>query len=139
MFVMQLVNFVTVFQVKVIDRSSIVTTDSETKVSQPSSLQELIDKETGKHQLNRMHCNSSISHSLKFKLFRVIVFDIKIVMSLQPTIPTGDALCGHLVQKMWYGCMPRHLRRWKLIVLQDLWHNMWNIFLDNHLHSSLRF
>nr|CAB3471734.1 unnamed protein product [Digitaria exilis] len=32
--------------VKVIDRSSIVTTDAETKVSQPSSLQELIDKET---------------------------------------------------------------------------------------------
>ncbi|KAF8714287.1 hypothetical protein HU200_027746 [Digitaria exilis] len=33
-------------KVKVIDRSSIVTTDAETKVSQPSSLQELIDKET---------------------------------------------------------------------------------------------
>nr|CAB3475756.1 unnamed protein product [Digitaria exilis] len=32
--------------VKVIDRSSIVTTNAETKVSQPSSLQELIDKET---------------------------------------------------------------------------------------------
>ena len=53
MFVMQLVNFVTVFQVKVIDRSSIVTTDAETKVSQPSNLQEL-----------------------KFKLLRVSVFDI---------------------------------------------------------------
>ncbi|PAN32934.2 hypothetical protein PAHAL_5G521100 [Panicum hallii] len=33
-------------KVKVIDRSSIVTTEAETKVSQPSSLQELIDKET---------------------------------------------------------------------------------------------
>ena len=139
MFVMQLVNFVTVFQVKVIDRSSIVTTDAETKVSQPSSLQELIDKETGKHQPNRMQCNGSVSHSLKFKLLRVSVFDVQIVMFLQPTIPMGDALCGHLVQKMWYGSMPRHLRRWKLIVLQDLWHNMWNIFLDNHLQSCLRF
>ena len=76
MFVMQLVNFVTVFQVKVIDRSSIVTTDSETKVSQPSSLQELIDKETGKRQPNRMQCSDSVSHSLKFKLLRVSVFDI---------------------------------------------------------------
>jgi hypothetical protein len=44
-------------QVKVIDRSAIVTTDAETKVSQPSSLQELIDKETGKCQVNyTMHC-----------------------------------------------------------------------------------
>lgn len=58
---MQLINFVTVIQVKVIDRSSIVTTDAETKVSQPSSLQELIDEETGKRQLNRMQCNGSIS------------------------------------------------------------------------------
>ncbi|KAL5670846.1 hypothetical protein ACJX0J_015152, partial [Zea mays] len=33
-------------KVKVKDRSVIVTTDAETKVSQPSSLQELIDKET---------------------------------------------------------------------------------------------
>ena len=98
---------------KVKDRSVIVTTDAETKVSQPSGLQELIDKETGKRQLNCIiQCNTSSSHYFKSNLLRVIsVIDIQIVMSLQPTTPTGDALCGHLVQKMWYGCMQRHLRR----------------------------
>jgi len=40
-------------KVKVIDRSSIVTTDAETKVSQPSSLQELIDKETANYTHGR--------------------------------------------------------------------------------------
>lgn len=67
---------------KVKDRSVIVTTDAETKVSQPSSLQELIDKETGKRQLNCIiQCNTSASHSLKSNLLRVIsVIDIQIVM-----------------------------------------------------------
>ncbi|RLM92048.1 phosphoacetylglucosamine mutase [Panicum miliaceum] len=40
-------------KVKVVDRSSIVTTDAETKVSQPSSLQELIDKETANYAHGR--------------------------------------------------------------------------------------
>ncbi|CAL4952390.1 unnamed protein product [Urochloa decumbens] len=40
-------------KVKVVDRSSIVTTDAETKVSQPSSLQELIDKETANYTQGR--------------------------------------------------------------------------------------
>jgi hypothetical protein len=35
-----------------VDRTAIVTKDAETKVSQPSNLQELIDMETGKHWLN---------------------------------------------------------------------------------------
>lgn len=40
-------------KVKVKDRSVIVTTDAETKVSQPSSLQELIDKETANYTHGR--------------------------------------------------------------------------------------
>ena len=40
-------NNVTVVQVKVEDRTAIVTTDAERKVCQPSGLQELIDKEVG--------------------------------------------------------------------------------------------
>ncbi|KAG0535919.1 hypothetical protein BDA96_03G019300 [Sorghum bicolor] len=40
-------------KVKVKDRSVIVTTDAETKVSQPSSLQELIDKETANYTNGR--------------------------------------------------------------------------------------
>ncbi|KAL6641530.1 hypothetical protein ACP70R_019711 [Stipagrostis hirtigluma subsp. patula] len=40
-------------KVKVIDRSAIVTTDAETRVSQPSSLQELIDMETAKYSHGR--------------------------------------------------------------------------------------
>lgn len=124
---------------KVIDRTSIVTTDAETKVNQPSSLQELIDKETGKCQLNWIRqCNGSVLLlSSLLDCFMSFVFDIKMVMSLQPNIATGDALCVRLVQKMWYGCMPRHQHSWRLIVLRNLWHNMWNAFLDNHLQSCL--
>jgi hypothetical protein len=55
-------NFVSLFQVKVKDRSVIVTTDAETKVSQPSSLQELIDKETGKDQLNYILQGVTVLH-----------------------------------------------------------------------------
>uniref|UniRef100_A0A0A8XUI9 Phosphoacetylglucosamine mutase n=1 Tax=Arundo donax TaxID=35708 RepID=A0A0A8XUI9_ARUDO len=40
-------------KVKVIDRSAIVTTDAERKVSQPSSLQELIDMETANYSHGR--------------------------------------------------------------------------------------
>jgi hypothetical protein len=48
--------------VKVKDRSVIVTTDAETKVSQPSSLQELIDKETGKYQLHYVMQRVTVLH-----------------------------------------------------------------------------
>jgi len=74
--------------VKVKDRSVIVTTDAETKVSQPSSLQELIDKETGKDQLNYILQGVTVLHCTLWSLiYFVLVW---------------------LIFKLWYHCSQLH-------------------------------